>query len=74
MLPALILFLLTYLLMLVLPHRPGALYQILGRFYALGMNLINGMETSSFGFLIAIIISVFVSVGSWWFLRFKHLI
>ena len=33
-----------------------------------GMNLINGMETSSFGFLIAIIISVFVSVGSWWFL------
>ena len=39
-----------------------------------GMNLINGMETSSFGFLIAIIISVFVSVGSWWFLRFKHLI
>ena len=30
----------TYL-MLVLPHRPGALYQILGRFYALGMNLIK---------------------------------
>lgn len=28
-------------LMLVLPHRPGALYQILGRFYALGMNLIK---------------------------------
>ena len=41
MLPALIIFLLTYLLMLVLPHRPGALYQILGRFYALGMNLIK---------------------------------
>lgn len=28
-------------LMLVLLHRPGALYQILGRFYALGMNLIK---------------------------------
>ena len=28
-------------LMLVLPHRPGALYQILGRFCALGMNLIK---------------------------------
>ena len=28
-------------LMLVLPHRPGALYQILGRFYALGMNIIK---------------------------------
>ena len=28
-------------LMLVLPHRPGALYQILGRVYALGMNLIK---------------------------------
>ena len=28
-------------LMLGLPHRPGALYQILGRFYALGMNLIK---------------------------------
>ena len=28
-------------LMMVLPHRPGALYQILGRFYALGMNLIK---------------------------------
>ena len=26
-------------LMLVLPHRPGALYQILGQFYALGINL-----------------------------------
>lgn len=27
--------------MMVLPHRPGALYQALGRFYALGINLIK---------------------------------
>ena len=39
-----------------------------------GMNLINGMETSAVGFPIALVISIFVSVGSWWFLRFKHLI
>ena len=28
-------------LMVVLPHRPGSLYQILARFYALGLNLIK---------------------------------
>ena len=28
-------------LMLVLPHRPGALYKILARFYALGINLLK---------------------------------
>ena len=28
-------------LMVVLPHRPGSLYQILGRFYSLGLNLIK---------------------------------
>ncbi len=39
-----------------------------------GMNLINGMEKSAVGFPIALVISIFVSVGSWWFLRFKHLI
>lgn len=27
--------------MMVLPHRPGSLYQALGRFYALGINLIK---------------------------------
>lgn len=39
-----------------------------------GMNLINGMEKSPVGFAVALIISVFVSFGSWWYLRFKHLI
>lgn len=28
-------------LMVSLPHRPGSLYQVLGRFYALGVNLIK---------------------------------
>ena len=28
-------------LMMVLPHRPGALYKVLARFYALGINLIK---------------------------------
>ncbi|MDY3015286.1 MAG: prephenate dehydratase [Evtepia sp.] len=28
-------------LMMVLPHRPGALYQVLARFYTLGLNLIK---------------------------------
>ncbi len=39
-----------------------------------GMNLVNGMETSSFGFILALIISVVVSAGSWWILRHKRLI
>lgn len=39
-----------------------------------GMNLINGMEKSPVGFAVALIISVFVSFGSWWYLRFKKLI
>ena len=39
-----------------------------------GMNLINGMETSRFGFIVALVISVLVSVGSWWILRYKRLI
>lgn len=39
-----------------------------------GMNLINGMESSPIGFIVALVISVVVSLGSWWFLRFKHLI
>ena len=38
-----------------------------------GMNLINGMETSRWGFAIAIVIS-FVSGISWWILRIKRLL
>ena len=30
--------------MMVLPHRPGSLYQVLSRFYALGINL-NKLES-----------------------------
>ena len=39
-----------------------------------GMNLINGMETNPWGFLIALTISVFVSGISWWILRLKRLL
>ena len=39
-----------------------------------GMNLVNGMEESLFGFPIALAISLVVSVGSWAFLRFKKLL
>lgn len=39
-----------------------------------GMNLLNGMEQSPIGFPIALAISLIVSVGSWWFLRFKKLL
>ncbi|PIK17925.1 magnesium transporter CorA [Prevotella intermedia] len=39
-----------------------------------GMNLINGMEASQWGFVIALIISVFVSGLTWWILRHKRLI
>ncbi|MBQ6653262.1 MAG: magnesium transporter CorA family protein [Prevotella sp.] len=39
-----------------------------------GMNLINGMETSRFGFIAALIISVVVSGVSWGILRFKRLL
>jgi magnesium transporter len=39
-----------------------------------GMNLINGMERSPFGFVIAIVISVIVSGLSWWILRYKRLL
>ena len=39
-----------------------------------GMNLVNGMESNPIGFPIALIISLIVSAGSWWFLRFKKLI
>ena len=39
-----------------------------------GMNLINGMETSQWGFAIALILSVLVSGVTWWILRRKRLI
>ena len=39
-----------------------------------GMNLVNGMETSEWGFVIALILSVIVSGVTWWILRQKRLI
>ena len=39
-----------------------------------GMNLLHGMEASRWGFVIALIISVFVSGLTWWILRHKRLI
>ena len=39
-----------------------------------GMNLINGMETSHWGFAIALIISFVVSAMSWIILRHKRLL
>ena len=39
-----------------------------------GMNLVNGMESSPAGFIVAIIISVVISVVSWFIFRRKRLI
>ncbi len=39
-----------------------------------GMNLINGMEGSRYGFVIAIVVSVLISGVSWWIFRHKRLI
>ena len=39
-----------------------------------GMNLVNGMETSSYGFATALVISVAVSGLFWWIFRHKRLI
>ena len=39
-----------------------------------GMNLINGMESKPWGFVIAIILSIAVSGACWWFFRHKRLI
>ena len=39
-----------------------------------GMNLVNGMEAATWGFPVALAISVIVSVGSWWILRQKNLL
>jgi len=39
-----------------------------------GMNLINGMENNRFGFVIALVVSVFVSGVFWWIFRHKRLV
>ena len=39
-----------------------------------GMNLVNGMEDSRFGFIVALIISVVVSGMTWGILRYKRLL
>ena len=39
-----------------------------------GMNLINGMEEKPWGFIFALIISLLVSAGCWWFFRHKRLV
>ena len=39
-----------------------------------GMNLVNGMENSPFGFAVALVISFVVSGASWALLRYKRLI
>ena len=39
-----------------------------------GMNLINGMESNPYGFIIALVISVAVSSLIWWIFRHKRLI
>ncbi|MDD6552246.1 MAG: magnesium transporter CorA family protein [Prevotellaceae bacterium] len=39
-----------------------------------GMNLVNGMETSKWGFAIAVVISVIITFLSWWILRRKRLL
>ena len=39
-----------------------------------GMNLINGMEESRFGFVTALVLSVGVSAACWWVFRHKRLV
>jgi len=39
-----------------------------------GMNLINGMESNPLGFIIAIVLSLAISIASWFFFRHKRLI
>ena len=39
-----------------------------------GMNLVNGMEENPIGFIIAIVISVLISIASWFIFRHKRLI
>jgi magnesium transporter len=39
-----------------------------------GMNLVNGMESKPWGFIIAIVLSICVSGLCWWFFRHKRLV
>ena len=39
-----------------------------------GMNLLNGMETTKYGFVIAIVLSCTISGVFWWIFRHKRLI
>ena len=39
-----------------------------------GMNLVNGMETKPWGFILAMIISVAISGVAWWIFRHKRLV
>ena len=39
-----------------------------------GMNVVNGLEASKYGFIICIAVSVLVTGVSWWILRHKKLI
>ena len=39
-----------------------------------GMNLINGLEEKSWGFVFALVLSVLVSIGCWWIFRHKRLV
>ena len=39
-----------------------------------GMNLVNGMEENPIGFIVAIILSILISVASWFLFRHKRLI
>jgi magnesium transporter len=39
-----------------------------------GMNLVNGMESKPWGFIIAIVLSICVSGMCWWFFRHKRLV
>ena len=39
-----------------------------------GMNLINGMESNPIGFIVAIVLTLAISVASWFFFRHKRLV
>ena len=39
-----------------------------------GMNLINGMESMPYGFVLALALSLMVSGAAWWILRYKRLV